>query len=146
MMIANIIAIVLFVMSIIIFNIAWVTDQTREVLLYFIPDMLLTLENIYITLIMPTFASKEFGKLFLSFWLVKLSINLGYYINIASAVFYILLPLDMSLLHTGLMDPFEKLWGQYSDIMKFKAAATIHALTLKWHADLLQKRFTYLID
>ena len=46
--------------------------------------------------------------------------------------------MDESWVHSGLFSPFQTLWVEFDDIMKFKVTATLHALTFKWFADLLR--------
>ena len=102
----NVSSIGLFVASLIFFNICFATSQTREVLIYFIPDMGLTVLNAWVTFIVSKYTDTNKILSFLENVFVKWSINLGYYINVVSAIFYLYMLLDEKLLHTGLMDPF----------------------------------------
>ena len=96
--------------------------------------MTLVLTNLVMTFILKHHSLSTFlnSKLF------KFLIALGYYFNIFSAIFYILMFMDESWVHSGLFSPFHTLWVEFDDIMKFKVTATLHALTFKWYADLLR--------
>ena len=130
----NIATMFLFVGSLLFFSIFKTTNNTARVLTYFVPDMSLTVLNVYITFWLANETAQQITS-FLDFFLVKAMIDLGYYINIASAFFYAALYVEHTWLHTGLLSAFDNLWVQFWDIMKFKVPATLHALTLKWYSD-----------
>ena len=62
-------------------------------------------------------------------------INLCFYINIASAMFYLILYLTKSKSTDDELKMFDGVWHEFSDIMKFKVAATIHAIAFKFYVD-----------
>ncbi len=134
MRILNILAISLFIESLIFFSLVFTTNYTHQVLVYFIPDMSLVLGNLLMTFILKQASVSAF----LNSGLIKFLIALGYYINIFSAIFYALMYLDETWVHSGAFDPFQNLWVEFADIMKFKVTATLHALTFKWYADMLR--------
>ena len=80
---------------------------------------------------------------FLHSRLIKALILLGFYINLISALFYVFLPIDRLWLHLPVLDFADGLWREYSDIMKFKVAATLHAVTFKVYADYLRDKYSY---
>ena len=131
---ANIASIIAFQGSLLLFGLFWTTPDTHKVMTYFIPDLTLSILNMYITFWLSKKSSAEIES-FLQSLIVRLSINLGYYINLASAVFYAALFVENTYLHTGLMSAFDKLWLEFDDIMKFKIPATVHAITLKLYSD-----------
>ena len=98
--------IALFLTNLLFFSLFFKSVHTNQVLVYFIPDLALTLMNCYIT-----FSKNQTKvKCFVSHFFVKITIALGYYINIASAVFYLVLFLDYKYLHTGVLASQELLW------------------------------------
>ena len=130
----NIATMSLFVGSLLFFSIFKTTNHTARVLTYFVPDMSLTALNAYITFWLANESATQIAG-FLNLFVIKAMIDLGYYINIASAIFYAVLFIEHTLLHTGLMSAFDNLWMEFWDLMKFKIPATLHALTLKWYSD-----------
>ena len=80
---------------------------------------------------------------FLHSCLIKTLILLGLCINLTSALFYLFLPIDRLWLHLPLLNFADDLWKEYSDIMKFKVAATLHAITFKIYADYLRDKHSY---
>ena len=140
----NILAISLFLASLIIFNIFLVTQFTSKVLIYFIPDMTLVLANLIMTFVL---INRENDLVFfLSNKVIKFLIALGYYINILSAFFYLFLFMDNKWIHSGALKFFNNLWIEFNDIMKFKVTATLHALAFKYYADILRQSLPPHID
>lgn len=141
----NIICIVWFILSIWYFGWVIPTQETDEVLNYFIPDTILALMNILMTF----YAYNEISRVrsYLNKWIV-LIINLGYYINIASAFWYLGLFIYMGTLDKdnssqNYQNPesfIVKNCRQFNESMKYKISATFHAIYFKLYAYALQKQ------
>ncbi len=107
---ANMFGIISFLTCLIVFSVTFRTPDTHKVLLYFIPDMILLGGNMIMTFVL--YYKEPILKVFLNNIIVKISIILGYWINIASAIFYLLMLIDNTLIDTGLFDNdlFSNLW------------------------------------
>ena len=133
--------IIAFISCLIVFNVAFTTQYTKSVTLYFIPDIGLCLGNILMSCYLIYHA--RYLENFLHSCLIKALILLGFYINLISALFYAFLPIDRLWLHLPLFDFAAGLWTEYPDILKFKVAATLHAVTFKVYADYLRDKYSY---
>lgn len=138
-----------FTSCLIIFNITGKTKNTAEVTLYFIPDVGLCLVNTFMTLnLLVRHKGEEAGvnmqslriKLFLR--ITAIIVCIGFYVNIASAIFYILLALEKTFIRSMILEDsslIDYLWRRFADIMKFKVVATLHAITFKLYFDLIRR-------
>eukprot|EP00347_Sterkiella_histriomuscorum_P003939 403362355 len=128
------------------------SHDTNQVLTYFIPDSLLALANIYMTIVIYDNIErlqKYFTKLNIFF------INAGFYINIASAIWYICLYFYMRQHNLDQNDAdknvasegsfIEKSIRQFHEIMRFKISATFHAISYKLYSDYLQNTINQLV-
>lgn len=138
----NIAMIAAFISCLTIFNMIGQTKDTAEVTLYFIPDAGLCLGNSFMTfhqLHNVKIKSILFSRM------TAIIIYIGFYINIASAVFYILLALEKSTFQSNILENSSLinnyLWPRFADIMKFKVVATLHAITFKIYFDDLRKEY-----
>lgn len=136
----NLAMILTFGVCLIVFNIYGDTKNIHDVTLYFVPDIGLCMGNIYMSFYLDTDKPK-IRDFFLFSHIITIIIQMGYYINIMSALFYTFLLMDKTLIMSPIFDStfFNSLWRQYPDIMKFKVAATLHAVTFKLYFDDLRK-------
>ena len=134
---SNLITIILYLSSLLLFAFYLATPQTHKVMTYFIPDTLLCLMNITMSCILYPRYLPALGRFFN--WFVILLINLGFYINILSAINYLVLYLIKTYDLVPSFSYQDNMWVEFNDIMKFKVTATLHALTFKLYADCLRK-------
>ena len=140
----NIAMIIAFISCLVIFNMVSRTKNTAEVTLYYIPDLGLCLVNCFMTFNLRHDGTMQ--PIFFGSKVTAMIISIGFYINLASAVFYILLALSgKNLIRSAMFEKFclinNYLWLRFADIMKFKVAATFHAITFKLYFDYLKMEY-----